>query len=1252
MKKLLLLVVNVFLISVTLFAQIPPGYYDNASGKTGTALQQALHDIIDNHTVRSYTQLWTDFETTDKKATGYVWDMYSDKPASSPDYDYTFGTDQCGSYSGEGSCYNREHSFPKSWFDEGTPMYTDLFHLYPTDGYVNGQRGNYPFGEVSSPTWTSTNGSKKGPCSYPGYSGTVFEPIDEYKGDFARTYFYMATRYYNEDASWTGSDMVDGAQPKAWALNMLKEWNTNDPVSQKELDRNEAVYSIQGNRNPFIDHPEYVGDIWGTTAPSISNIAHSPSNPTSADVVSVSADITDDGTISSVTLKWCTDGSSFNNNITMSVSSGDTYTTNSDIPAQINGTTVSYKIEATDNDSETSTSSIHEYTIGTSSSANETFDNFAESSSYADGSFTGQDGSTWTYTQCRGDIQINGATPCLAKDATAKVQSGTISGGCGTLSFDYLKAYSSDIDLEVYVNSTLVTTITSSSTNVENSGDITVNVVGDFTLKFIQRTSSSGQVSIDNISWTSYSGSGNTIETFDNCTVGASYVDDNFVGVNGITWNYIQSRDEDTYGIDGNGLILRDASNSSKCYSQTISTGIGDFSVQLKKAFTGAGNRQVELFINNVSYGTSASFDDTDTHTFTVNDINISGDVVIDIRNITSYQVLIDNISWTDFTGSGGGGCASDLIISEYVEGDSYNKYIEIYNGTSSNVDLSNYDISLYRNGSSSVDATISLGSSALNQGETFVIAHSSASGWTGTPDITDGDLDFNGDDVVALRKNNTNIDVIGTIGSSSTFAEDKQLQRKSSITEPTTTYDENHWNISSYSYSDLGEHVMTCCTCPATQASSFTSSSVTSNSMTIGWTRGNGNKVLVLAHEGSAVDKDPSSGSTYTGNTVFGSGEELGTGNYVIYDGTGTSVDITGLSALTTYYFAVYEYNTSDNCYNQIELTGNETTIAVPEPTNHATNFAISSYTHQVIQLTWTDANTGTIPENYLIKMSDVSYADISDPVDGTAEVDGASTKNISQGTETCTFSGLSAETTYYFEIFPYTNSGSDIDYKTGSEPQASQTTDAAPAGGCASDLIISEYGEGSSGNSKYIEIYNGTGSSVDLSNYRLSKVANGGSWDEGIYTFTAGSLADEATLVIANNSTDVPSADEFDVGFCSWNGNDAVGLAKNSGSWSIIDKIGDEVADPGTEWDVAGTANATKDHYFIRKSSITSPQTNWSTSAGTNTTNSEWEVYSYSTGAAQSGHTMTCGPVDPPTTQASSITFSDVTTNSFTIN
>ena len=259
----LIALLQFILLTGIILAQPPAGYYNGTQGLTGEPLRAKLHDIIKGHTSVSYSSIYTYFQSTDKKPNNTVWDMYSDVPGGNPPYVYYYNQDECGSYNSEGDCFNREHSWPSSWFNDNMPMRTDLFHIYPTDGYVNNRRSNYPYGEVNNPTWTSMNGSKLGPCSYPGYSGTAFEPIDEYKGDFARTYFYMCTRYYKEDQGWQSNAMVNGANLSDWAVQMLLEWHHNDPVSTKETDRNNAVYAIQHNRNPFIDEPLFADRIWG-----------------------------------------------------------------------------------------------------------------------------------------------------------------------------------------------------------------------------------------------------------------------------------------------------------------------------------------------------------------------------------------------------------------------------------------------------------------------------------------------------------------------------------------------------------------------------------------------------------------------------------------------------------------------------------------------------------------------------------------------------------------------------------------------------------------------------------------------------------------------------------------------------------------------------------------------------------------------------------------------------------------------------
>lgn len=263
-------------ISHQVWAQGPNGsgtYYQAADGKKGAELKTALKDVIFDRYEgggidAAYKALWTHFRTTDARPNGSVWDMYSNKR------EMTFGDDQDkGSGNQEGQFYNREHSMPNSWFGgKVMPMYTDLFHMYPTDKVVNNKRSNYPFGETNGESYKSANDfSKLGKCTVEGYSGTVFEPNDEYKGDFARTYFYMVTCYEEKLPDWYSNfsdsrPTLDGKTYPGlseWQLKMLMRWAKQDPVSEKEVNRNNAVYEIQKNRNPFIDYPGLEEYIWG-----------------------------------------------------------------------------------------------------------------------------------------------------------------------------------------------------------------------------------------------------------------------------------------------------------------------------------------------------------------------------------------------------------------------------------------------------------------------------------------------------------------------------------------------------------------------------------------------------------------------------------------------------------------------------------------------------------------------------------------------------------------------------------------------------------------------------------------------------------------------------------------------------------------------------------------------------------------------------------------------------------------------------
>lgn len=263
MKRYNLLLASICISVATSLAEAPDGYYDSCEGFGGQTLITKLSAVISNHKDVGYDGLWRVYETSDVDADGKVWDMYSTKR-------WVVGKERCGNYSLVGDCINREHSFPKSWFSKGSPMKSDAFHVYPTDGKVNGQRSNYPYGECAGGTTLPSNGSvkalgRKGTSTFPGYSGEVFEPVDEYKGDFARSYFYMATCYNSRIKSWNSDMLAGNSYPayKQWAIDLLLKWHRQDPVSEKEIKRNDAVYAHQKNRNPYIDHPELAEYVWG-----------------------------------------------------------------------------------------------------------------------------------------------------------------------------------------------------------------------------------------------------------------------------------------------------------------------------------------------------------------------------------------------------------------------------------------------------------------------------------------------------------------------------------------------------------------------------------------------------------------------------------------------------------------------------------------------------------------------------------------------------------------------------------------------------------------------------------------------------------------------------------------------------------------------------------------------------------------------------------------------------------------------------
>lgn len=517
MKRIL----SFFLLSSAIIltsAQAPPTYYDGTAGLTGIALKNKLSQIItDGHQAKAYNGLWTAYQTTDRdyfyENDGSVLDIYSENPTGSDPYTYTIGTNQCGQYSAEGNCYNREHIVPQSLFNEASPMVADVNFIRATDGKVNGMRSNYPFGKVGlSPSFTSQNGSKLGTSASAGYGGTVFEPIDEFKGDVARMIFYFVTRYQSQLASFTnangtgdmlGTTAFPGLQ--TWELNQLRAWHAADPVSPAEISRNNATYEYQKNKNPFIDHPEFVELIWGTQVVDTQA-------PTAATNL-----ITQNPTSNTISLSWtaATDNIGviaydvYANGVLKTTVSGTTATVQGLTPS----TTYTFYVIAKDASGNASpqSNSADGTTLagqpgGNTSCGTENFDSIpASDSGYTTRTWTNNN-ITWTATDARTDQTISGKAITI-RDGS--LTSSTISGGVKSLSVKaQLKFGGSSGNLNVQINGVTVGTIAYSSTaptaaimidNINVSGDIIIKIVNPIT---------TNRVAIDDLSWTCFNSLG------------------------------------------------------------------------------------------------------------------------------------------------------------------------------------------------------------------------------------------------------------------------------------------------------------------------------------------------------------------------------------------------------------------------------------------------------------------------------------------------------------------------------------------------------------------------------------------------------------------------------------------------------------------------------------------------------------------------------------------------------------------------
>lgn len=746
-RKLQLLV---FLLSAGCFAQAPAGYYNSATG-SGYTLKTQLYNIIKGHTDRGYSGLWTTYQTSDRdnqnENDNTIFDLYSENQSGADPYNYAYSTGQCGTYSVEGDCYNREHMIPQSVFNSNAPMVSDAHFIPPTDGKVNGMRADYPHGNVASASWTSQNGSKLGTSAVSGYSGTVFEPNAAFKGDIARMYFYFATRYENTVAGYS-YDMFNGTSNQVFTTafrDMLLAWHAADPVSTREIARNNAIYARQGNRNPYIDNPSYVNMVWGGGTPDTT----APTVPTSLSSASI--------TTTTFTLSWT---ASTDN---VGVTGYDVYQ-DGVLKTSVSGTSASI------------TGLVASTTYAFTVKAKDAASNISAASSALNVTTSAP-----TYCTSKGGS--------VADEYIGRVQLGTINNAStGNNGYTDFTSISTNLTKGSSTTITITPTWTSSAYPEGMAVWIDYNNDKDF--------DDSGELVYSRAASTATPGSGSftpptsAITGTTRMRVSMKY--------NGTptTCEQFQYGEVEDYTVN----LTTQAADTTAPTAPTNLAASGTTATTTNLSWT-ASTDNVAVTGYEVYQGTTLLNTVTGT-TYNVTGLTASTAYAFSVKAKDAAGNISSASNTVNVTTSASGSSITELYFSEYLEGSSNNKALEITNATGAPINLSTYTVKKQTNGAGAWSTGLALSGTLANNGKFVIVNSAIASGCysTASANISSaaGEMTFNGNDAVGLFKNGVLVDVIGIFdGGSANFSADETLRRKTSATVPATTFNKTaDWDV------------------------------------------------------------------------------------------------------------------------------------------------------------------------------------------------------------------------------------------------------------------------------------------------------------------------------------------------------------------------------------------------------------------------------------------------------------------------